>query len=151
MSSLITLYEKQTTSNVFSDIFDTWSRPIIIYKEPIKTQILPENPNNLFGFGSSQSAELFTYTPVSGIYPALIRYQNKFSSREDTFIPEVNEFTENKPLSIKVKNDCKNFILVGKTIKIQVDNLIYILTNIIPRPELFWNSEFYIFDLERQL
>ena len=153
MSSLVSTTEMSNTANMFNSIFDTWSRNIIIYKEPIKQQILPQNPNSLFGFGVTQSTELFNYIPVTGIYPALVRYNDRYASKskQDEFQSELNKYVTEGPLSIKVRVDCMNFIVEGKTEKIQVDGFDYILDGIDPRVHYFWGNEFYIFDLERKL
>ena len=153
MSNLITDCQKNNTADIFADIFDTWSRPIIIYKEPIKQQILPQDNSLLFGFGQTQGAEIYTYTPVTGIFPALIRYQNKFGSMsaDDSFQGDLNTYIADVPVSIKVKKDCSDFILDGKTEIISVDNFSYILKIVMPNPHIFWNTEYFIFDLERKM
>lgn len=152
MSSLVSNNEKNTTNQIFESIFDTWSRPIIIHKEPLKTQILPENSESIFGFGQTQSSELFTFTPVTGVFPAMIKYQSKFGSKgvDDLFQTELNTYISDAPVSIKVRKDCSDFILDNKTERIEVDGLSYILKVATPNPQIFWNTEYFIYDLERK-
>lgn len=153
MPSLVTANEMSLTATMFNNIFDTWSRPIIVYKEPIKTQVVPQDSSALFGFGPTQGIELFTYAPVTGIFQGLIRYQNRYASKEkgDEFQSEIDEYIADGPVSIKVRSDCKDFIMYnGKTQRLEVDGFPYILSAVDPRPQLFWNTEFYIFDLERK-
>ncbi len=153
MPSLVSQQDMATTTTMFNNIFDTWSRPVIIYKEPIKTQISPQAPDALFGFGQSQSTELFTYEPVTGVFMALIRYQDRYASKEkgDEFQAEIEKYISDGPLSIKVRSDCKDFIVNGKTQKVEVDGFTYILSAVDPRPQFFWGNQFYIFDCERKM
>jgi hypothetical protein len=153
MSSLISSTEMLNSTGVFQNIFDSWSRQIIIFKEPIKQQILPQNSSALFGFGSSQSTELYNYTPITGVFPALIRYNDRYASKDksDQLQSEINEYISDGPVSIKVRQDCRDFIIVGKTQKIQIDNQEYLLDDVDFKVDYFFQSMYYIFDLERKM
>ena len=152
MLSLISDAEKNYTAEIFTSIFNTWSRPIIVYKEPVKTLISPQDSNALFGFGNSQSTELYNYTPITGIFQALVAYQQILApKKEDNVIPEIDGYTTESPISIKVRCDAKDFISNGRTEKINVDGNIYFLKSPIPKPQIFWNNEFYIYDLEEKI
>lgn len=154
MSSLISSTEMNDATGVFSNIFDTWSRNIIIFKEPIKQQIIPQDGNAIFGFGPTQSTELYTYIPVTGVFPAIIRYNDRYATRDksDQFQPEIDEYISEGPMSIKVRQDCMDFISnSGKTVKIQIDNQDYILDGVDFKEDYFWGSQFFIFDLERKM
>lgn len=153
MASLVSDIQKTATAQIFENIFDTWSRTIVIYKEPIRTQVVPQDPNAIFGFGGMQNTDLFTYTPVTGIFQAMIKYQSKYGSMggDDLFQGELNTYISDAPVSIKVRKDCSDFILNNKTERIDVDNLSYILKVATPNPQVFWNTEYYIYDLERKM
>ena len=153
MSSLISLQEMSGAATVFQNTFDTYSRNIIIYKQPIKTEIIPQNSSALFGFGASQSQELYTYVPVTGIYPAVIRYATRYASetKDDVYEPEINEYITEGPVAIKIRPDCYNFINNGKTEKIQIDNFMYIVDGSDARSQTLWGNTFYILELERKL
>ena len=151
MASLISNTEKADVAQIFDDIFDTWSRPIVIYKEPIKQQIAPQDPGAIFGFAAPQGTELFTYTPVTGVYQALIKYQNSRGQNSDLFQSELNTYISDAPVSIKVKADCKDFIINGKTEYVMVDDLSYILKVAMPNPQKMWDSSYFIFELERKM
>lgn len=152
MSSLVSDNEKNATSQIFESVFDTWSRPILVYKEPLKTQIVPQDSSALFGFGQMQATDIYTYTPVTGAFQAMIRYQNKFGSMggDDLFQGELNTYISDAPVSIKVRKDCSDFILNNKTERIDVDGLSYILKVATPNPQVFWNVQYFIYDLERK-
>jgi hypothetical protein len=153
MPTLVSQQEMNNSATVFNNMFDTWSRPIIVYKEPLKVQILPQNSDALFGFGTSQSTELYSYTPVTGSFSALIRYAGKYASdiKGDKLEPEIDEYIAKGPVSIKVRVDAQDFISNnGKTQRIDIDGYPYILSAVDPRPQIFWGNEFFIYDLERK-
>jgi hypothetical protein len=153
MSSLISNCEKEYTNKVFEDVFDTFSRNIIVYKEPLKTQVISPDSNAIFGFGQSQQNDIFTYTPITGVFPAMIKYQSRFGSKVgyDLFEGEINTYISDAPVSIKVRQDCSDFILTNKTERIEVDGLPYIMKEAAPNPQIFWNTVYMIYDLERKL
>ena len=79
---------------------------MFLFKEPKKT-IQEINLDGVFGYGEYAQAANYTYTPVTGIYPAVIRYAN------DAEFKEVDDFTSNIPFghaTIKVKEDAREFI-----------------------------------------
>jgi hypothetical protein len=153
MSSLISNNEKLSTNSIFESIFDTFSRQITVYKEPIKQQILPQNPGAVFGFGQSQETDLFTYTPVTGSFPAVIRYQNEFGTMgaDDSYQGDMNTYISDSPISIKVRKDCNDFIMDGKTEKVDIDGLLYILKKTEASQTILWNTDYFIFELEHKM
>jgi hypothetical protein len=151
MSSLVSQNEKNYVINTFSGIFDTWSREIIVFKEPIKTAIIPNpNPNALFGFGSEQQTPIFSYTPVTGVFQALIKYAGRYGSdsKQNEINSELDAYLAHGPVSIKVQGPTKDFIINGKTDKIIVDGLTTIIDGDTYRPQTFWGTQYYIFDLQ---
>jgi hypothetical protein len=144
MPSLISATERANLTGIFNDIFDTFKRTIVVYREPIKTQITNTDPNNfVFGFGESQGEEGYTYTQVSGVFDATIRYQ----PQSIQINPDANIVISDGDLSIKVKKDCRDFINAGKVEKILVDERTFIL-NSEEEMRSFLDSQFWVFRLK---
>ncbi len=118
MASLLTTGEKYSFGQTYNDLFDTLSRDIVVFKEPIKTiDSIESTP--FFGYPSDTLEESVSYTAVSGVYKARVFYDapNQDMTSQDTEIK--NPLTEVK---IRVQNDARNFIESGKTEKITFDN-----------------------------
>ncbi len=132
MASLITSGEAANLTGIFNDVFDTFSRDIVIHKEPTRTITVSNDPYS-YGYTETSNQVNYAYTPVSGIYAAAVKYAGD-SSLGDS-------------VRIKVKKSASDFIRAGLTEKITVDNKDY---NVISyeRPKNFLNSEFFIFYLE---
>jgi hypothetical protein len=140
MASLISDSEKASLTGIFNDIFDTFKRDIVVFKEPKKT-IQEINLDGVFGYGEYAQAANYTYTPVTGIYPAVIRYAN------DAEFKEVDDFTSNIPFghaTIKVKEDAREFIKNDKTEKITFDDKTFELASS-DKVQRFLDNEYYIF------
>lgn len=140
MASLISQTERQSLTGIFGDIFDTFKRDIVIYKEPKK--IIEEiNLDGVFGYGEYSQAANYTYIPVTGVYPAVIRYAN------DAEYKEVDEVTSSIPFghaTIKVEANARGFIKKDKTEKITFDNKTFELVSS-DKVQRFLDSEYYIF------
>jgi hypothetical protein len=140
MASLISQTEKNALTGMFNDIFDTFKREIIVYKEPKK--IIQEiNLDGVFGYGEYSQAANYEYVPVTGIHPAVIRYSN------DAEYKDVDQFTSNLPFghaTIKVKEEARDFIKNGKTEKITFDDKTFELASA-DKVQRFLDSEYYIF------
>ncbi len=143
MPSLISVTERQILTGIFNDIFDTFQRTIVVYKEPIKTRVNPNPANMLYGFGESQQDDAFSYTEVTGVYPAVIRYPPTQPVDQNT---EIDAMISAGEVSIKVKRDCRDFINSGKTEKIVFDSRTFTLDGD-ERKQTFLESEFFVFKL----
>jgi hypothetical protein len=144
MPSLISQTEKDNLTGIFGDIFDTFCRQVIIYKEPLKTRISAYNPDNfVFGFGENQGEDGFTYTDVTGIFPATIRYKSQDVDKNSDSNTEISQ----GEVSIKVKRDCRDFINSGKTEKIVLDARTFVLDGD-EETRSFLDSEFWVFKLK---
>jgi len=143
MPSLISSTERALLTGIFNDIFDTFQRRIVVFKEPTKTS-RTVNPNDaVFGFGEVQTEYGYDYTEVTGVYPAVIRYgdqQTDLNSDGNFRVPAGS-------VSIKVKKDCRDFINAGKTEKVEFDNRSFIIESE-ERKQSFLDSEFYLFILK---
>lgn len=159
MSSLISASESSGILAVISSSFDTWSRLITVYKEPIKVEVTPSpvSAGNLFGFGEIQQEPIYTYLPpVTGVFYAIIRDgdipHTESQSKKTQLAPEIQTRIIASPISIKVKRDAFLFIEEGETTKI-VDNMseeVYILDGH-GCLQTFQGSEYYVYPLRKTL
>ena len=62
MSSLLSNSEKSNLANTFDDIFDTFKRDIVVFKEPMKV-ISSINESQLFGYGPASNLGNYEYVP----------------------------------------------------------------------------------------
>ncbi|MAF24266.1 hypothetical protein CL634_01575 [bacterium] len=144
MADLISDAERAALGSMFNDIFDTFKRDIVIHKEPKKI-INQVNTSQIFGYGDYAEVVNYTYVPVTETYPAIIKYNEK---QTVDFIEEINSQISIGTCSIKVKKDCRDFIMNGKTEKIEFDGKVF---NVISDDAVksFLNAtEFFIFQLE---
>lgn len=127
------------------DHFDTFSnwRSVIVNKEPIK--LINTTENSLMGYNNS-SVENYTLIPVSGVFPCVIVNALKDNERDliNTQVKTRGAANESK---IKVKEDCKNFILSGKTLNIIVDENVYNITSNF-EVQNYLGLKYYYFNLQ---
>ena len=143
MPSLISPTERAVLTGIFDNIFDTFSRTIVVYKESTKVlNSSVDSSNFIFGFGESQSQDVYTYSEVTGVFPAVVRYkhQNIELGAEITAYIPVGE------VRIKVREDCRDFINNGKTEKIVFDDKTYVLDSE-EKKRTFLDSQFWVFNL----
>jgi hypothetical protein len=152
MAGFISLTEQASILDTFETSFDTWSRNIIVAKEPIKTLVTPapSTSNNIFGFGDSQQEEIYNISPKSGIFPAIVRYNDieRNPAQNSILSPELLARIYSGPVSIKVRRDCRDYINDGETENIFIDGETYYL-NSDERLQTYQGSEYYIFSLRR--
>lgn len=150
MAGLVSDVEKSGALLVFSGSFDTWSRQIIVFKESIKTPVDTPSSNNLFGFGDSQMNTIYTLTPKSGIFQAIVRYNDidRNPARDSVLSSEILARIYSGPISIKVRKDCRDYLNDGETQSVQIDNQVF-LVNSDERLQTMWGSEYYIFALRK--
>lgn len=144
MPSLLTDIEIANATGVLGDLFDTFSRPIIVYKEPKKVinQIVT---NSLPGYGEAAIKQNITYIPVSGIFEAKIKYNPK---QDLELLPELKSRVSKGVVKIKVERPARDFIVKnGKTEKIMIDDKPY---NVITDDTMkkFITAEYFVFFLE---
>lgn len=144
MPSLLTDIEIANATGVLGDLFDTFSREILVYKEPKKI-INQISTNSLPGYGEAAIKTNITYIPVSGAFQAKVKYNPK---QDLELLPELKSRVSKGIVKIKVEQEAKNFIVGnGKTEKIMIDNKPY---NVITDATMkrFITSEYFIFFLE---
>ncbi len=147
MSSFLNLNQLNQLTGIFNRHFDTFSSGINNYitvlKEPTKI-INNTNSLNMPGY-SNDSLNLsdITYIPVSGVFPAMIIYPKDAKIQSFT---QLNLNLDKNDIAIKVKEDCKNYIINGKTENIIVNNNLY-NSNDTPVIQNFFGSKYYYFKL----
>jgi hypothetical protein len=145
MPSLVTAVEEKNLTGIFNDIFDTFKRDIVIHKEP-KKLIADVSVPSYFGYETDRSNKInYTYIPVSGVYPATIRYRDA-QEIEPLGITNAAAVSVGE-VSIKVKTDAKTFIERGKTERITFDNKTFKISSDFAVAR-FLSSEFYVYQLE---
>ncbi len=144
MASLISSGEKAALSGTFEDIFDTFKRDIVIYKEPIKT-LSSINESAIFGYGDASNQTNYTYTAASGVYPAIITYSDE---QAETYNSNLSAGISKGDVRIKVKKDCRDFIEGGKTEKITFDDKTWNVTSE-DSVRRFLDSEFLVYYFTR--
>jgi hypothetical protein len=118
MASLLTDAQRLSFGSNYNDLFDTLSRDIVVYKEPIKN-ITSVNETPVFGYPTDQLPDSVTYTPVSGVYKARIFYG---SPDEDIVSLNSEIKNPNTTARIRVRLETKDYIENGKTERITFDN-----------------------------
>ena len=145
MSSLISDDLKATLTPYFENLFDTFQRIIIVYKESTKTLVNNNTQGFVYGFGA-QGENNYIYTEVTGVFPAKIKYGKSYADQNATIEPNSNAYVYPGLVTIKVKKDCRDFINLNKTEKIVFDGRTFFI-NGNEREHKFLNSEMYSFEL----
>ena len=143
MPSLISEIEKNNLTGIFNDIFDTFKREIVIHKEPKKV-ISQVNTSSLFGYGDPASSINYSYTPVSGVFQATIRYN---LDQETERLADIPSQVSIGGVFIKVQEPARNYINKGKTERITFDNKSFKVVSE-DANKSFLNSKFYVYKLE---
>lgn len=108
--------QKVAYSKAFYDLHDTFSRNIVVFKHPNAT-LISSQPEYNFLYSQQTNTEI-QYTPVSGVFPARIKWMNA---------SEVNDSKEIRPTilgnfcRLKVKADALAFISGARGQRIEVD------------------------------
>ncbi len=123
MSSFISASQLTTLTGIFARHFDTFGilQAIIVNKQPKETKTI-SNDNNLPGYGQESNSSNIVYTPVSGIFPAIVvaEREQKLNRFQETefYIPQ-------GVTRIKVKKDARDFIKNGRTENIVINDMTF--------------------------
>ena len=142
MASLITSEEAAALTGIFNDIFDTFKREIVVWKEPIKT-VATINESYLYGYGDPSNLINYTSSPVSGVHSAVIKYTDEMESAYDS---NVTSYLPEGEARIKVQTETKDFIEKGKTERIDFDGKSFNVTSEVT-PKMFLQNEFWVYHL----
>ena len=143
MSSLINSGDKAVVSGIFNDIFDTFKRNIVIWKEPIKT-VTTINESYLYGYGNPANLINYTNSPVSGVFPAVVKYNDSMDAGYDS---NTAAYWPEGYVRIKVQEPTKLFLESGKTERIDIDEKSFNVASEMT-PKKFLSSEFYVYHLK---
>jgi hypothetical protein len=145
MSSLISSEEKANLENVFEDIFDTFKRSITVHKHPQKV-VSDVNVSYIFGYGSESQKSNVSYISESKTFFATIAY-NITPTEAGDYINNIESYVHGNIVRIKVEESTRDYIMSGKTEKIEFDNRYF---NVISRDIVssFLDVKYYIFYLK---
>ena len=143
MASLISDSEKANLVGIFTDVFDTFKREIVVHKDPIKV-IDQINLTAIFGYDEFSNETNYSYETNNKTISAVVRYSENHS------FADIDKNTINLiqgDASIKVEKAGRDYINNGKTEKIVFDGKTFNVDGqeMIQR---FLDSEFYIFNLK---
>lgn len=133
-------------SKQYDDFFTYFSRPFVVHKEPIKVlQQLQNAP--IYGYGSNSDSVNYTYIPVTGTFNGRIYYNHSRRDYEDVDTDLKFIFAKGD-VTLRVKEDARNFIANGKTIKLEFDGKTW---NVITEDILkkYLNNTYYLYGLEQ--
>lgn len=153
MSSLVTPFEESILTELFSETFSTFSnnRDIIVWKSPVKVPLpINQEPQGSFGFGNAPAEQEYQYIPVSGVYPAVIRYLGYRHIGETEVLNNTNALIPIGEVKIKVRPDCYAFIENGTTDKISFDNRDWYFAGK-PQASPFLGSMYYFYQLKPKI
>jgi len=143
MASLITSGEAAALTGIFNDIFDTFKRDVVIWKEPTKT-VATIDDSFIYGYGDASNAVNYTNTPVSGVYEAVVKYNDKMDKSYDS---DTNAYYPDGFVRIKVKPEARLFIESGKTERVDFDNKSFNIESE-ATPKIFLGNEYYVYHLK---
>jgi hypothetical protein len=136
MASLVTDNQKILYSDVFNDIHDTFARKIIIFKTPIRT-VISTDPNYNFLYGNNQDGFDVSYTPVSGIFDARIKWLDPQALQG---YKEIKEEIHGNVCRLKVKKDARDFLDGSERIEIDGKYVQFFGST---QPQGLFNIDFY--------
>lgn len=146
-SNFLSDNERVTLSGQMDMVFNTLSqgRTITVIKEPARTMIANPVSSNIFGFGEHQENPIYTYSPISGVFSAIINYGATHTSPLN---PEINVRIYSGPVTMKVKRDCKDYIFCDRNTKhILIDDKAFYIDGE-PIRQMLLNSEYFIIPLK---
>jgi len=139
MANLLSTTDKAYFTGVLGDLFDTFQRPITVHKEPLKKIVNPA-VDVYAGYADTSTPDNIEFVPQSKIFEAMISYVDKSQSSLDT---DINiQIPRNASVRIKVKQDCRDYIKIGKTERIEMDGKSF---NIIGQESVKYNFGYYLF------
>jgi len=145
MASLLSDTEKASITGAFGDVFDTFAKPIVIWKEPVKV-VSDLNLDFLYGYeDDSSSTASVTYQPVSGIYSGIISRKGKNSDGDEYY--DAGFYLKDNQIRIKVEEDARDFINSGKNERLVIDDNDY---NVVGREQQadFLTKKYFLYLLE---
>jgi hypothetical protein len=144
MADLLTTTERQNISGIIDDVFDTFKRAIVVYKEPSKT-VSDVDLDFMFGYNAESQSSNYIYTQVTGSYHATIKYIKSTSPDEPSRL--LNTDLEDQLVRIKVNKQARDFIENGANQKCFFDNKDFeFISN--DTPKIFLGNTYYYYFLK---
>jgi len=143
--SLIDSKSAAEFSKDYDNFFVYFSRPFVVHKEPIKVLESVQSPT-MYGYGSSSDSANYTYIPVNATFSGRIYYNN---SRDiDAVNSDLKLVFARGDVTLKVKQDARDYIANGRTIKLEFDGKTWnVITEDIIKKYL--NNSYYVYGLEQ--
>jgi len=145
MASLLSDTEKASITGAFGDVFDTFAKRVVVWKEPIKI-VSDLNLDFLYGYeDDASSSATVTYQAVSGIYSGIVSRKGKRGDSDEYY--EAGFFLPDNQVRLKVEEDARNFIKSGINERLVVDDKNY---NIVGKEQQadFLTKKYFIYLLE---
>jgi hypothetical protein len=132
-------------SKDYDDFFVYFSRPFVVHKEPIKVLESVQSPT-MYGYGSSSDSANYSYIPVNATFNGRIYYNN--SRDVDAVNSDLKLVFARGDVTLKVKQDARDYISNGRTIKLEFDGKTWnVITEDIIKKYL--NNSYYVYGLEQ--
>lgn len=148
MGSLLTSTEIASLTGAIGDSFDTFKKEIVVFKQPIRT-IADLNVSFLYGYDTEYKKSNYTYTPVSGVYNALVI--SNASPATDAFIDEAKIEVPDNEIKIKVEKEARDFIKNGmKNERVVIDDRDYYINGSDKKVSML-TKDYYVFKLTDQI
>jgi hypothetical protein len=144
MPKLVSTAEEYFFTGALYDHFLTFGSPVTIWKEPMKN-IANTGDSVFVGYGDESNAVNYSYTPVSGVYWSILVDKN---NQPILNLSEVSaQLQAGGTVRLKVMKDGKEFIMAGKTERIEMDGRSFNLKTTWSMQN-YLSLNFYYFDLE---
>jgi hypothetical protein len=132
-------------SQDYDNFFVYFSRPFIVHKEPIKVLESVQSPT-MYGYGSSSDSANYTYIPVNATFNGRIYYNN--AKDIDAVNSDLKLVFARGEVTLKVKQDARDYIANGRTIKLEFDGKTW---NVITEDTVkkYLNNSYYVYGLEQ--
>lgn len=99
--------------------FETFKKPIVIHKKPIKN-IIQNTTSQMLGYDENSNIIDYTYTPRNQTFYAVIKYKPSDNLSEDDDLKL--KLLQEQLVLIYVQNDAKEYINTDSTEKITFDD-----------------------------
>ena len=150
-TSFVTANEQAILSGLLDNTFQTFQRDIVVWKTPIKKPInVSQEPQGSFGFGGAPLEQEYEYIPVSGVFPAVVRYASTRHIGEAQVLQDTNSMIPIGEVKIKVRPDCYAFIEDGLTDKISFDDRSFYFVGK-PQAASFLGTLYYFYQLKPKI
>ncbi len=107
--SLLSSSDIAAVTGFYVEFFDTFKQPITVFKEPIRTPVSLSSVD-LWKFGDTSNESNYNYTPVSGMFYAIV---DPNLNPKDVFLSDIEQKAQSEYQQIQVQQDFVDFIENG--------------------------------------